>query len=132
MLVDRSITYCEGPWDDMTTKCKNDGRQFHLTQLRLTDPQKGKQSGSSGRMAANYDSTYHNAYRLYNETEDIRQFHVHLELTGDEKDDDYSVAAEVLEYKARKGDGALQSLAKKKDYGKMQDGSEFTIKDGLP
>lgn len=130
ILINRSITYCEGPWDDMATKCMNDGRQFHLTQLRLTDPKNGKQSESSGRFAPIYDSTYHNAYRLYNETEDIRQFHVYLKLTGDEKADNYDVAAEVLEYKARKGSGEYQSLATK-DHGEMKDGEEFTIT-GLP
>lgn len=116
----------------MATKCKSDGRQFYLTELRLTDGTNGN-TGQQGRIAAKYDSSYHNAYRLYNETKDIRQFHVHLGLAGDEKDDDYSVAAEVLEYKVNKGvKKELSSLAKKQNYGTMQDGSEFTIKDDIP
>jgi len=83
---DRYITYCEGPWTDFEAKCKNDGRQFHLSALRLTDA-KGDDplgKGKSGRMGAKYDANYHNAYRLYDEDEDIQQYHVHLELTGED------------------------------------------------
>jgi hypothetical protein len=135
--TDRYITYCEGPWTDFDAKCKNDGRQFHLSALRLTDPPKDdpQGKGKSGRIGAKYDTTYHNAYRLYDEKEDLNQYHIHLELTGKDTDEDYEVAAKVFRFKATKGEigqGKLEQVGQTKNAGVVKDGETFTVDGVLP
>lgn len=104
--------------------------------LKLTDPPKnGLGQGKSGRIGAKYDPTYHNAYRLYDEDADINQYHIHLELTGEETDEDFEVSAKVLQFKAVKGvrgKGKLEQIGTTKDAGVMTDGDEFTIDGVLP
>lgn len=100
----------------------------------MTDPAKSDPDGigKSGRIGANYDPRYHNAYRLYDEDKDINQFRIHLELTGEETDDDFQVSAKVFQWKARKRGGELEQLGATRDIGVMKDGDDFTIDDILP
>ena len=74
-------------------------------------------------MGSPYDSKLHNAYRLSNEQEDIRQFHITLTVTGTAKD---QVDAEV----SHQRNGDMLRLAKKSQ--QMSPGSSVTLKGGLP
>lgn len=98
--------------------CKNDGLQFHMSALRPSEL-----GGPSGRMGSPYDSKLHNAYRLSNEQEDIRQFHVNLTITGTAKD---QVVAEV----SHRRNGDMLRLAKQTQ--QMDPGDSLILKGGLP
>ena len=98
--------------------CKNDGLQFHMSALRPSEL-----GGPSGRMGSTYDSKLHNAYRLSNEQEDIRQFHVNLTITGTAKD---QVVAEV----SHQRNGDMLRLAKQTQ--QMDPGDSLILKGGLP
>lgn len=73
----RLSSYCEGNF----AGCKNDGRQFSMTNLRYPSAQK-----TTGFLDWPYDNTRHSTYRLGTEDEDIKEYHVTLAITGLERD----------------------------------------------
>lgn len=83
----------------------------------MTDPPKDapQGTGKSERISEKYDPRYHNAYRLYDEKEDINQYHIHLELTGRETDDNSNVAAKLFQFKAMKRKSFLEQARQTKD-----------------
>ncbi|KXT07932.1 hypothetical protein AC579_6695 [Pseudocercospora musae] len=90
--IKQSLTYCFAPFN----QCKNDGRQFHMTQLvQNGDPDKA----GGGYLSWPYDSTRQNAYKLDGEPWNIEQFHLTLEVTGDLRD---QVAVSVGVYRNSK------------------------------
>jgi hypothetical protein len=56
--------------------CVNDGYQFHMTKLELT------QSAKTVLVGSPYNTYKHSTYRLGGETEDIQQYNLTLSLSG--------------------------------------------------
>ncbi|KJX99068.1 hypothetical protein TI39_contig374g00031 [Zymoseptoria brevis] len=68
-----TLGYCKTP-----PNCANDGLQFHPTSLKLNP------KGTSGKWPAKgrrYDNALHNTYKLTGESDEIRQFHIGLEIS---------------------------------------------------
>jgi hypothetical protein len=76
---------------------------------------------SSGKLGLPYDSEMHNSYRLDYEDADIQQYHVDLQITGDE------VSAEV--FVQRNGDNVTLATQATMH---MQDGDTLWMKGDLP
>lgn len=95
-------------------------RQFHLTQLR---PASSKEK--SGKLAAVYDSGIHNTYRLADEDEDIKQYHVTLAIIGKKQD---QATAEVYHYYNKQ----KVTLAQTQKAQSMASGDYITLKSTMP
>ena len=115
----RTLYYCKAPY----AECKNDGRQFHLTQLRH------KGLGSDGRLDAEYDITRHNTYRIDKEDDDIHQYHIVLDITGVDAN---TVGARVFEWQTIQGTRRSEKRLASRASGTMNDGDEFILKEDLP
>jgi hypothetical protein len=76
-----------------------------------------------GKMNAPYDSGIHNAYRLAFETQDIKQYHLTLTVTGKSQD---QIHAEVSHYYNK------QKIVLDKKDTKIKPGGSFTLQGQLP
>ncbi|KAF2211685.1 hypothetical protein CERZMDRAFT_98114 [Cercospora zeae-maydis SCOH1-5] len=103
-----SLTYCGAPG---TINCANDGRQFHMSKIART----GGGAGVGAYLDYPYDSQTMNSYKIDNEANDIWEYQVLVDITGD-NGDQYEVTVRTLQngvYNgvANRGAGAPITLA---------------------